>query len=172
MAGRAIEGKERRLPEETVRRVLFGGVYGTVLASALASALDNDNGHPDPTYDALWILGAALAAAAAHGYAHAIADSTAGTRGMTVRTVRSVAGEWPLVAAALPTVAALLGAVAGWWSEDGAIDWALNVNTLALFGWGLWAARVAGRKWPAACRTGAATLLLGLLIILANAVSH
>lgn len=172
MADGAVGERERGPRKEVVRRVLFGGVYGTVLASALASALDSDNGQPDPRYDALWILGAALAAAAAHGYAHAIAESTAGTRGMTVRTVRSVAREWPLVAAAVPAVAALFGAVAGWWSEAGAIDWALNINTVALFGWGVWAARVAGRGWAASCRVGAATLLLGLVIILANALSH
>src|SRR5947209_2550030 len=87
------------------QRVLFGGVYGTVLASSLASALDHDSPRPNPGYDALWILVAALAAAAAHGYAHAIAHWTAGGRRATVETVRSVLTEWPLVAAAVPTLA-------------------------------------------------------------------
>jgi hypothetical protein len=157
---------------ESVRRLLFGGVYGTVLASALASALDNDSGQPDPAYDALWILGAALAAAAAHGYAHAIAESTGGGKRMTFATVRSVLAEWPLVAAVVPTVAALAGAAAGWWSEDGAIGVALNLNMVALFGWGMWAAREAGRGWWAACRVGAVDVLIGLLIVIANSLSH
>ncbi len=166
-------GTRRTTPrQEALRKVLFGGVYGTVLASALASALGNDGGEPDPRYDAFWILGAALAAAAAHGYAHAIAGSTAGGPGMTGSTVRSVLREWPLAAAALPTVAALFGSVAGWWSEDGAIDVALTINTAALFGWGVWAARLAGRRWAPACRVGGAALLLGLLIVLVNALSH
>ncbi len=152
--------------------MLFGGVYGTVLASSLASALDEDNGRPNPAYDALWILVAALAAGAAHGYAHAIAHSTQEGGRVTVATVRSVLAEWPLVAAAVPTVAALLGSAAGWWSEAGAVDVALLINTTALFGWGFWAARVAGRSRPAACRVGGVDVLIGLLIVGANALTH
>ena len=156
----------------SLRRLLFGGVYGTVLASALCSALDNDDGRPDPRYDALWILVAALAAAAAHGYAHAVGQLTAGDGRMVPATVRAVLGEWALVAAAVPTVAVLLGAAAGWWSEAAATDVALTVNTAALFGWGLWAARAAGRGWAAACRVGAVDVLIGLLIVSVNALTH
>lgn len=155
-----------------MQRLLFGGVYGTVLASSLASALDDDSGHPNPGYDALWILVAAVAAAAAHGYAHAIAHWSAGGRKATVETVRSVLTEWPLVAAAVPTLFVLLGASAHWWSESGGINAVLVVNTVALFGWGLWAARAAGQDWAASCRVGGVDVLLGLFIVSANALSH
>ncbi|WUH89432.1 hypothetical protein OG900_04220 [Streptomyces sp. NBC_00433] len=155
-----------------LQRLLFGGVYGTVLASSLASALDHDNGKPNAGYDALWIMVAALAAAAAHGYAHTIAHWTAGGKKATAESIRSVLDEWPLVAAALPTVAALLGAAAGWWSEEGAVDVALTVNTAALFCWGLLAARAAGQGWGSACRVGAVDVLLGLFIVSANALTH
>ncbi|MEE4545184.1 hypothetical protein V2S66_24850 [Streptomyces sp. V4-01] len=155
-----------------LRRVLFGGVYGTVLASSLVSALDHDTGRPDPRYDALWILVAALAAAAAHGYAHAIANWSAGGSRATAETVRSVLYEWPLVAAVVPTLIALLGASAGWWSESGGINAVLIVNTAALFCWGLWAARVAGQRWQSACRVGAVDVLLGLIIVGVNTLSH
>ncbi|WP_329139369.1 hypothetical protein OG552_33240 [Streptomyces sp. NBC_01476] len=159
--------------EEPLQRLLFGGVYGTVLASALAAALDQDGSGPsNPGYDALWVLVASLAGAASHGYAHAIAHRTAGEQRVTARTVRSVLTEWPLVAAAVPTLAALLGAAAGWWSEVGGINVALGINTAALFGWGLWAARVAGLAWPAACRVGSMDVLLGLFIVAANILSH
>lgn len=158
--------------KEPLQRLLFGGVYGTVLASSLASALNQDTGQPDPGYDALWILVAAAAAAAAHGYAHAIVHLKADGKGVTAKTVRSVLTEWPLVAAVVPTVAVLLGADARWWSEESAIDVALLVNTVALFGWGLWAARVAGRRWAAACRVGGVDVLIGLLIVSVNALSH
>ncbi len=157
---------------EPLQRLLFGGVYGTVLASSLASALDNDSGPPNPGYDALWVLVAGVAAAAAHGYAHAVAHLTAHGRKVTAHTVRSVLSEWPLIAAVAPTVVALLGAAAGWWSEEGAIDVASVINTAALFGWGLWAARVAGRRWASACRVGGAAVLIGLLIVGVNALSH
>lgn len=155
-----------------LQRLLFGGVYGTVLASALASALDTDAGQSNPGYDALWILLAALAAAAAHGYAHAIAHWSAGGKKATVESVRSVAAEWPLVAAVIPTVAALLGAAAGWWSEEGAVNVMLTVNTVALFCWGLVAARAAGQRWASACRVGLVDVLLGLFIVGANALTH
>ena len=157
---------------ERLQRLLFGGVYGTVLASSLASALDQDTGQPDPGYDALWIIIASLAAAAAHGYAHAVVHLTADAKRVTAKTVRSVWREWPLVAAVVPTVAVVLGAAAGWWSEEGAIDVALLVNTVALFGWGFRAARVAGRQWLAACRVGGVAVLIGLLIVSVNALSH
>ncbi|MGW5354471.1 hypothetical protein ACWERV_28630 [Streptomyces sp. NPDC004031] len=155
-----------------LQRLLFGGVYGTVLASALASALDEGEGRPNAGYDALWILVAALAAAAAHGYAHAVAHWAPGGRRATAQSVRSVLAEWPLVAAVLPTVAALLGAAAGWWGEGSAVDVILTVNTVALFGWGLLAARAAGQGWGPACRVGLVDVLLGLFIVSANALTH
>ncbi|WP_329061917.1 hypothetical protein [Streptomyces sp. NBC_01429] len=154
-----------------LQRLLFGGVYGTVLASALAAALDHEAGPDAPGYDAVWVLLAALASAAAHGYAHTIARQTTEKTAVTAGTVRSVLAEWPLLAAVLPTVAALLGSHAGWWGEGAAIDVALALNTLALFGWGFWAARVAGRGRAAACRVGGVDMLLGLFIIGANVLS-
>nr|WP_161302385.1 MULTISPECIES: hypothetical protein [unclassified Streptomyces] len=157
---------------EPLQRLLFGGVYGTVLASALAAALDHDSGPADPGYDALWILVGAVSSAAAHGYAHAIAHRMPGEKQVTARTVRSVLTEWPLVAAVVPTLATLLGAHAGWWDEESGIDVALVINTAALFGWGLLAARVAGQAWPGACRVGAVDVLLGLCIVAVNVLSH
>lgn len=168
-SGHGATPDQRREP---MQRLLFGGVYGTVLASALAAALDHDTGSPNAGYDALWILVASLTAAMAHGYAHAIAHRTAGEEKVTAETVRSVLTEWPLVVAVVPTVAALLGASAGWWSEEGGIDTALALNILALFGWGLWAAREAGQNWATACRVGGVDVLLGLLIVGANVLSH
>ncbi|MFG1806078.1 hypothetical protein [Streptomyces sp. NPDC049040] len=159
-------------PGVPLQRLMFGGVYGTVLASSLASALDHDAGHPNAGYDALWILVAALAAAAAHGYAHAIAHWKADGKRATAESFVAVLAEWPLVAAVVPTVAALLGAAAGWWSEEGAVDVALTVNTAALFCWGLLAARAAGQGWGPACRVGVVDVLLGLFIVSANALTH
>jgi hypothetical protein len=156
---------------EPLQRLLFGGVYGTILASALAAALANDTGMPNPGYDALWVLLPALASAAAHGYAHAIAHRTGSKVPVVVDAARSVLTEWPLVAAVLPTVAALLGAYVGWWGEEAALEFALVLNSVALFGWGLWAARAAGLGWSASCRAGGVDMLIGLLIVAANILS-
>ncbi|GAA3724545.1 hypothetical protein [Streptomyces tremellae] len=156
---------------EPLQRLLFGGVYGSVLASALAAALGNEGGRPDPGYDAAWVCAAAVAAAAAHGYAHAIAHRRIVRGRVTPRILASVLSEWPLLAAATPTVVALLGAYAGWWSEEGALDVSLALNTAALFGWGLWAARAAGQRWLACCRAGGADVLLGLFIVVVNVLT-
>jgi hypothetical protein len=76
----------------------------------------------------------------------------------------------PLVAAALPTVAILLAAAAGWWAEATAVNWALLFNTAALFCCGAWAARTAGHSWPSSFGAGCMDMVIGLLIIIANAV--
>ncbi len=161
----------RRLRADPLQRFLFAGVYGTVLASTMASALGNEGGAPDPGYDALWVLFTALASVAAHGFAHALAHRTVDGERVVIGTVRSVLTEWPLLAAVLPTVAILAGAFAGWWSEDVAIEVALGINTAGLFCWGLWSARLADRSWFAAVRAGAMDMLLGLFIVVANALS-
>ncbi|MFI9155525.1 hypothetical protein [Streptomyces sp. NPDC053367] len=151
---------------------LFSGIYGLVLASAMVAALDATGDTADPGADALWVLITALASGAAHGYAHLIARRASADGSATASRLRLVLAEWPLVAAVLPTVGLLLAAVAGWWAEDTAVDVALSLNTIALFGLGTWAARTAGQRWLSSCRAGGLDMLIGLLIILANAVIH
>lgn len=155
-----------RPPEQS----LFSGVYGLVLASALVAALDSTGQKADPGPDALWVLLTALASGAAHGYAHVMARRVSVDGAATTGRLRLVLAEWPLVAAVLPAVGILLAAVAGWWAEATAVDAALLFNTVALFGWGAWAARSAGHRWPASCRAGALDMLIGLVIIIANAL--
>ncbi|WP_030664681.1 hypothetical protein [Streptomyces cellulosae] len=149
---------------------LFSGIYGLVLASALVAALDPAGEQANPGQDALWVLFTALASGAAHGYAHVIAQRASVDGTATTSRLRLVLAEWPLVAAVLPTVGILLAAVAGWWAEATAVDTALLFNTVALFGWGAWAARTAGHGWPSSCRAGSMDMLIGLLIIIANAL--
>ncbi|MFD6274918.1 hypothetical protein ACFWFI_04985 [Streptomyces sp. NPDC060209] len=153
-----------RPPEQS----LFSAIYGLVLASALVAALDVTDENADPGQDALWVLLTALAAAAAHGYAHVIAQRASSDGAATMSRLRLVLAEWPLVAAVLPTVGILLAVVAGWWSEATAVDTALLLNTVALFGWGTWAARIAGYGWPSSCRAGSLDMLIGLMIIIAD----
>ncbi|MFC8824201.1 hypothetical protein ACFT9I_02455 [Streptomyces sp. NPDC057137] len=153
-----------------LERSLFSGIYGLVLASALVAALDAPGEKADPGPDALWVLLTALASGAAHGYAHVIAQRATVDGAATMSRLRLVLAEWPLVAAVLPSVAILLAAEAGWWAEATAADAALLFNTVALFGWGAWAARTAGHGWPSSCRAGALDMLIGLVIIIANAL--
>ncbi|MFC4496626.1 hypothetical protein ACFPA8_21075 [Streptomyces ovatisporus] len=156
--------RRHRPPEQ----VFFSGTYGLVLASTLSAALDGQGERPDPGNDLLWILLTVLAGAAAHGYAHVIAGRSAGHARGPAAAFRTVAAEWPLVAAALPTMAMLLTAYAGWWPEATAVETALTFNTAALFGAGAWSARISGRRWPAAFLAGTLDMALGLLVIVAD----
>ncbi|WP_406463604.1 hypothetical protein OHB07_20175 [Streptomyces sp. NBC_00111] len=155
-----------RLPEQP----LFSVVYGLVLASALVAALDPAGEEADPGPDALWVVLTALAAGAAHGYAHVIARRASADGAATPSRLRLVLAEWPLLAAVLPTVGMLLAAAAGWWAEATAVDTALLFNTVALFGCGTWAARTAGHGWPSSCRAGGMDMLIGLVIVAADAL--
>lgn len=78
--------------------------------------------------------------------------------------------EWPLAVAVLPTVMMLLAAEAGWWAEETAADTALVLNTVLLFALGTSAARTAGLGRLSSCRAGALDMLIGLVIIAADAL--
>ncbi|MFD7701799.1 hypothetical protein [Streptomyces caelestis] len=156
-----------RRPSETT---LFSGVYGLVLASALAAALDSPGEADEPGSDALWVLLTALASAAAHGYAHVVAHRMSADGNGVRIGLRAMLAEWPVVLASLPTVVLLVTAAPSWWTESQAVNTALVANTLLLAGWGVWTARRAGRGWAASLRAGAADMLIGLVIIAANAL--
>lgn len=158
---------ERARPSE---QVLFSGIYGLVLASIVSAALDAPGEASDPGSDALWVLLTAVTAAAAHGYAHVIAQRATGGGAAGTGRLRSVLAEWPLVAAVLPTLVLMLTSLVGWWSEAAAVETALLLNTVALFGCGTWAARTAGRGLAASCRSGGMDMVIGLVVIGANAV--
>lgn len=78
--------------------------------------------------------------------------------------------EWPVVAAAAPTVVLLLTAVPSWWTEAEAVNTALVLNTLLLAGWGACTARGVGRGRAASLRAGTAEMVIGLVITVANAL--
>ncbi|MEV0182684.1 hypothetical protein AB0I54_25785 [Streptomyces sp. NPDC050625] len=158
-------------PHGTREAVLFGGVYGAVLASAMVAAL-TEYGHSsqaDRRYDALWLLVTAFASALAHGYAHYVAERGP-HRGWEI--LRILADEWPLVAAVIPTVFILAGAGWGWWSASGVEYPAFVLNILILFVLGLVTARWAARSQPMAVLIGAGDALLGVVVVVANALIH
>lgn len=154
---------------DTREAVLFGGVYGAVLASSMVAALTEygHNTRGSRRYDALWLLVTALASALAHGYAHYIAERTPHTRWDALRTL---VDEWPLVAAVVPTIVILAGAGWGWWPPEDVEYPAFALNILILFTLGLVTARWARRSWPAAALVGAGDAMLGLIVVVANAL--
>ncbi|NEA98580.1 hypothetical protein [Streptomyces sp. SID13726] len=152
--------------------VLFGGVYGAVLASSMVAALTQygETARDDRLYDARWLLITAFASALAHGYAHIIARRGDGSHPGVLGALRVVAHEWPLVVATLPTAVMLLGAGWGWWRSAGIEYVAFGFNIALLFAWGLSAARVSGRTWRSALAVGCVDALLGLIVVIANAL--
>jgi hypothetical protein len=170
--GRAAErpaAVPSRHPHDTREAILFGGVYGAVLASSMIAAL-SQYGHTSPArrgYDAVWVLVTALASALAHGYAHYIAE-----RGPHGRwdVLRAMVEEWPLVAAVLPTVVVLAGAFWGWWSASGVEYPAFVMNIVLLFGLGVITARWSGRGWVGAGLIGVVDALLGVVVVVVNAL--
>ncbi|MFF1765266.1 hypothetical protein [Streptomyces sp. NPDC058249] len=152
--------------------VLFGGVYGAVLASSMVAAL-TQYGHTTREvrlYDAQWLLFTAFASALAHGYAHLIARRGFESRPGPIGALRVLLDEWPLVTATVPTVVMLLGAGWGWWPSANIEYAAFAYNIVFLFGWGLSAARAARRTWGVALVTGCVDALLGVIVVVANAV--
>lgn len=149
--------------------VLFGGVYGSVLACSMVAAL-TQYGHTSAgsrRYDAAWLLVTAFASALAHGYAHFIAERAPHRRWDVLRVL---VDEWPLVAAVLPTVVVLAGAGWGWWPADGVEYPAFTLNIVLLFTLGLVTARWSHRSWPVAVIIGVADALLGVVVVVANAI--
>ncbi|MEU6477380.1 hypothetical protein ABZ858_10890 [Streptomyces sp. NPDC047017] len=150
-------------------QLLFGGVYGAVVACAMVAALAQ-KGHDAPAdrrYDAAWLLVTAFASALAHGYSHYIAERGPHRRG---QALRALAAEWPLVVAMLPTVLIMAGAGWGWWSADGVEYPAFVFNIALLFVLGLLSARQAERRWAIALATGLVDALFGLIVVIANAI--
>ncbi|MEU6598095.1 hypothetical protein [Streptomyces flaveolus] len=149
--------------------VLFGGVYGAVLASSMVAAL-TQYGHTSAGvrgYDAAWVLVTAGASALAHGYAHYIAERTPHGRWDVLLAMRD---EWPLVTAVLPTVFLLAGAYWKWWPAKGVEYAAFVLNIVILFGIGLVTARWSARRWPTAVLMGLGDACLGVVVVVANAV--
>ncbi|WP_073948827.1 hypothetical protein [Streptomyces kebangsaanensis] len=99
-----------RSGHDTPSLMLFGGVYGAVVASAMVAALTEygHNSAADRRYDAAWLLVTAFASVLAPGYSHYIAE-----RGPHLRrqALRALVGEWPLVVAMLGLLVVVANAV-------------------------------------------------------------
>ncbi|GHI03290.1 hypothetical protein AQI88_01215 [Streptomyces cellostaticus] len=170
MADSTAAAVEPHRQHDTREAVLFGGVYGAVLASSMVAAL-TQYGHSSAAsrrYDAAWLLFTALASALAHGYAHYIAERTPHRRWDVLLALRD---EWPLIVVVLPTVFLLAGAGWGWWPTKNGVEYAaFGLNTVILFALGLVTARWSARSWPAAMLIGAVDALLGVIVVVANAL--
>ncbi|MFG2296612.1 hypothetical protein [Streptomyces sp. NPDC048603] len=154
-----------------VSDLLFGGVYGTVLASGLLAALQRKGDEYTPFYDASWVLVTAITAALAHGYAHHMSSHRRGSAGHRWHLLMvTLLREWPMVAATLPSVLLLVLAGVTGWAESDTTAVGLGLNTALLFGWGSLIALRRGYRLLSALAIGAADATIGVAIIVANAL--
>ncbi|MFJ2825575.1 hypothetical protein ACIO7M_31330 [Streptomyces toxytricini] len=150
---------------------MFCGVYGTVLASGLLAALDEKGGTYTPFSDASWVLVTAITAALAHGYAHHMSGHRQDPSRRRWRLLAvELWHEWPMVAAALPTVLLLVLAGVFGWEAPGTTAVGLGLNTALLFGWGTALSLHGGSRLLPALAVGAADAAIGFAIIVANAL--
>ncbi|WP_371652349.1 MULTISPECIES: hypothetical protein [unclassified Streptomyces] len=150
---------------------LFGGVYGTVLSSALLAALHSEGTPYTPYYNAAWILVTAGTAALAHAYAHHMSSHRQNGGSQRWRRLAvTLADEWPVIIACMPTVLLLVVSGLAGWAESDVTTAGLLLNTALLFGWGTFAALREGYRRRSAAFIGGADAAIGLLIAGANAV--
>jgi hypothetical protein len=187
-----IHSPQSRLPGFLHRFVTPEAVYGLVLYAAIVAAASDEADDPDATGATLvwddttitisdaagvliWVVLSMIVFWGAHVFAHAVAGH--GVRhGKPVSVAKATSEAFHkssgmLYAPILPTLALLLGAL-GIIADDLAIEAALwiSVGLLGILGF---LAFVAKRSsWIISILGGIATAVLGLLIILINAVMH
>jgi hypothetical protein len=162
-------GSEARVRVISAPGWLNGALTGLVLTSAVVAALDHRGERPRAVDDVAWILITLASTGLVRSYAAFVAG-----RGQLSSERRSFPGivgrEWPLIVAGLPAVVILLVALASNYPMLSAIHTVLGANVAILLGLGVFGARKAGyRPWQAAA-LGVADSLLGLLVIVANAL--
>ncbi|OBB76358.1 hypothetical protein A5759_06050 [Mycobacterium sp. 852014-52144_SCH5372336] len=141
-----------RLESSTLAAFLTGTIMTTLLLAAQAGG--------NPLQEIAWILlGVGLSLLTRAYGLHVSSHEEAGGAQYIAAFLRNVASGWPVVAAALPTLAVLLLAAAFDWPDDwehpdggvtiGYTTVALNLNVVLLFFWGVIAARQArlSRTW-------------------------
>jgi hypothetical protein len=179
-----------RLPTFLSRYVTPEAVYASVLFAAVVAAASDEEPSPvdntivindvtlHPSESAVVLLWAGLSMVvfwAAHVFAHAVAshgvhDGKPVTVGeATGLAFRRAAGM--LYAPLLPSIPLWLGAF-GVIGYDDAISWTLNATMIVLGVLGFLAFTARGANWAARIFGGLGTSLLGLVIILINALLH
>jgi hypothetical protein len=163
----------REVEHEPDRGRSPGALYGTILVIAVIVGVSEDE-----TASAGLILGGVLVTAlvfwAVHVYAETLAAHLAHPDWSLGDDLKeAAASEWPLVeAAAAPAVPLLLGWI-GVIGRNAAIDLALAVGLINLFGWGVSVGRSMGQPTSRAIITGLINVVLGgIMVVLKGLVHH
>jgi hypothetical protein len=143
-------------------RGLSAAVYGSLLVLTLIVAQTRSNaGEP---FVALTLFVAVAVFWLAEAWSELIAVRLAGP--VTMRGgLRVMAGELPMMGAAVLPALALMTRSVGLTTAEQAIDVALAVGLAQLFVWGLAVGRALGRGWTVTLAVAAADVALGLVIV-------
>jgi hypothetical protein len=144
---------------------LAGFVYGTIVA--LAVLIAGARAYPDgPGHVAALVLVTSVVFWLAHVYAHALGQSVARNRRLTLAELRSVARHEAAVieAALLPVAALLLGAI-GLLSATAAVWLALATGLVVLAAEGVLFARLERLGWLGTLVIVSVNLALGVVLI-------
>jgi hypothetical protein len=167
-----IERGADEVEQEPERGRSAGALYGTILVLAIVVGLSED-----PDAGAGFILGGVLITTlvfwAVHVYAETLAQHLAHPH-WTLRAdvAHAASREWPLVeAAAPPALPLFLGAV-GVLSRTAAINLAIALGLLNLFGWGVAVGRAMGQPLSRAIVTGLVNVVLGGIMVVLKAFVH
>jgi hypothetical protein len=158
--------------EGTERGRSAGALYGTILVIAIIVGVSED-----PDAGAGLILAGVLVTTlvfwAVHVYAETLAEHLAHPHwSLRADIARAASREWPLVeAAAPPAVPLLLGAI-GVLSRTAAIDLAIALGLINLFGWGVAVGRAMGQPLSRAIVTGLVNVVLGGIMVVLKAFVH
>jgi hypothetical protein len=161
------ETRPRRLPAN-VARAIYGQILVTSLVAALSEGSDIAAG-----YILASVTGTMVVFWLAHVYAESMSLGLEAQRHMNWVEIRHLAAaEWPLVQAAVPTAIVLaLGAV-GLYSTETAVDLAIAVGVMALFGWGLAIGRGSGSSWIVTLTGAVLSASFGLAVVALKALVH
>jgi hypothetical protein len=147
-------------------------IYGTILVMAVIVAFSHDDSATSAE-----LIGAVAATTivfwVAHVYAEVLGRRLGGESGSRMANIRAALGhEWPIVEAALLPVLALLLGVLSIVSDHTAVNIAIGVGVLELFGWGLAAGRKLGLSTTGTMLAGVTNGALGLVIVGLKVVVH
>lgn len=162
--------RRKQLASERVR----GYVYGTIGVLVAVGAMGAEPGHLRAAVAALVVFVGAVAIWFAHVFSELVAERVRqGHRVGLTGTRALLKSSWPIVAASLPSVAAICLGWAGWWSVETSlrISTALAVVALGLAGY--LASRFSGERVLGAGFDVVAAASLGVVIALLEfAVYH
>ncbi|MDO8210783.1 hypothetical protein [Conexibacter sp. CPCC 206217] len=156
---------------KAVDRDFTAAIYGTIVVAGVVGSL----GQADVSIGA--VIASVLATSGvfwlAHVWAQTMSERLRDPQDFTWARFATIARhEWSMVQSATLPVLALLLAAFDVYSEETAIDVALAITIVQLFGWGLLVGRRTFERWPSALLSGVVNGAFGVVIVVLKTLIH